>query len=90
MVVVEAMAAGVPTVVGERSGALPWIVGDGASGALVDVRRPESIAAAIEALLTDQYRWSQSSKYAFENASSRFRLGQVVDAYQTLYRSVAT
>ena len=46
----EAMAAGVPVVVADR-GALPEVVGD--AGLLVDPDDPESIAAAIEQVISD-------------------------------------
>ncbi len=90
MVVLEAMAAAVPVVAGESSGAVPWVVGDGSTGALVDVRSPTAIAAAVESLLTDERRWADSSTYVFKTASSRFRLSAVVDAYETIYRATQT
>ncbi|HET9490428.1 MAG TPA: glycosyltransferase family 4 protein [Methylomirabilota bacterium] len=50
--VLEAMAAGRP-VVARRVGALPETVVDGETGLLVDDDRPESVAAALAAILTD-------------------------------------
>ncbi len=87
MVVLEAMAAGVPVVVGQRSGALPWVVGSGDAGALVDVTRAEAISTAIEELLSDQLRWADASKCAFDNARARFRIGGVADAYEAVYHA---
>jgi glycosyltransferase involved in cell wall biosynthesis len=85
MVVVEAMAAGVPVVVGRRSGALPWVVSSAAP--LVNVRSPGHIAAAIEVLLRDKGRWARSSKSAFDTARTRFSLAPVVDGYEAVYRA---
>ncbi len=52
LVAVEAMAVGTP-VVATRVGGLASTVSDGRTGLLVDARRPESFAAALEGLLAD-------------------------------------
>lgn len=46
-VLIEALSAGVPVVGGLRSGAVPYVLGEGAFGGLVDVRSPREFAAAI-------------------------------------------
>ncbi len=51
----EAMAAGCP-VVGRRVGALPETVVHGVTGLLVDDDRPESVAAALRALVAEPER----------------------------------
>ena len=51
----EAMAAGRP-VVGRRVGALPETVVHGVTGLLVDDDRPESVAAALRALIEEPER----------------------------------
>ena len=48
----EAMAAGLP-VVGCRSAAVPEVVPDGRAGLLVEPRRPDALAGALERILTD-------------------------------------
>jgi phosphatidylinositol alpha-1,6-mannosyltransferase len=48
----EAMAAGLP-IVGCRSAAVPEVVPDGRAGLLVEPRRPEALADALERILTD-------------------------------------
>jgi len=52
LVVVEAMAAGVP-VVAARIGALPELVDEGRTGLLHDPADPASLAAALRAVVTD-------------------------------------
>lgn len=47
MAVAEAMAMGVPVVAGEASGAIPWLLGYGAAGQLVNVTRKDDIRNAI-------------------------------------------
>lgn len=51
--VAEAMSYGLPVVGGARSGAVPWLLDGGRAGLLVDVRRPDAIAAAVCRLLAD-------------------------------------
>ena len=52
LVIVEAMSQGVP-VVGTRVGGIPELVEDGVSGFLVDVHRPDQLAAALARLQAD-------------------------------------
>jgi glycosyltransferase involved in cell wall biosynthesis len=52
LVFAEAMAAGLP-VVACRAAAVPEIVDDGRTGILVDPRRPDDLAGALETLLTN-------------------------------------
>jgi glycosyltransferase involved in cell wall biosynthesis len=56
MTLVEAMACGVPVVAGSVSGAVPWVLEDGAAGVLTDIRDPEAIAQAVVSLLGDEER----------------------------------
>ncbi|HXG14750.1 MAG TPA: glycosyltransferase family 4 protein [Calidithermus sp.] len=53
IVLVEAMAAGLP-VVACRAAAVPEVVPAGRAGLLVEPRRPEALADALERLLTDE------------------------------------
>ena len=47
MVLIEAMACGVPVIGGRYSGAVPWTLEEGRSGFLCDVRSADSLAGAI-------------------------------------------
>ena len=49
--VLEAMAAGLPVIGGQKSGAIPWLVGEG--GLLCDIDNPYDIASAALRLLSD-------------------------------------
>lgn len=52
LVIVEAMSQGLP-VVGTRVGGIPELIEDGVNGLLVDVHRPDQLAAALERLRAD-------------------------------------
>jgi glycosyltransferase involved in cell wall biosynthesis len=86
MVVAEALAAGVPVVCGQQSGALPWVVGDG--GRLVDVRRPQEMAAAMLELLRDPGVRACLGEAGRSGVVARFGVQSVVGAYEELYRHV--
>jgi glycosyltransferase involved in cell wall biosynthesis len=84
MVLVEAMAYGVPVVAGQASGAVPWVVGDGAL--LVDVTSVAEIAAAVDRLLTNPQLYEQLSARAIAIVAERFPLAKVADQYLALYK----
>ncbi len=83
MVPAEAMACGVPVVAGQRSGAVPWVVGEG--GLLVDVTDAGAIAAAVDRLLTDRPLAQSIARKAQASVADRFNLTQVTAQYMALY-----
>jgi glycosyltransferase involved in cell wall biosynthesis len=83
MVLVEAMAYGVPVVAGQASGAVPWVVEDG--GLLVDVTNVAAIADAVGRLLGDAALYAQVSARAVAIVAERFPLTTVADQYLALY-----
>lgn len=86
MVLVEAMAYGVPVVAGQASGAVPWVVEDG--GLLVDVTSVEAIADAVNRLLSDAALYAQLSARAIAIVAERFPLTKIADQYLALYAQV--
>ncbi|RZK55323.1 MAG: glycosyltransferase, partial [Hymenobacter sp.] len=82
MVVVEAMAYGVPVVAGQASGAVPWVVADG--GLLVDVTSVAAIADALDRLLSDAALYKQVSARALAVVAERFPLPKVAGQYLAL------
>lgn len=89
MTLVEAMAQGTPAIGGATSGAVPWVLAEGAAGKLTDVRSPVALAAAMEEMLTDAARWRAYSRQGFEHASTNFRLSTVVQQYLDIYAAVS-
>jgi L-malate glycosyltransferase len=88
MVVLEAMATGVPVVGGASSGAVPWLLGEGA-GMLVNVKRSEAIAAATTQLLDDRGLAAHVGTAGRDRAERMFTVGAVASSYLTLLSSLS-
>jgi glycosyltransferase involved in cell wall biosynthesis len=82
-VVVEAQASGLPVVVGDRGGMLEHMI-DGETGLIVPSREPEQVAAALDALLSEEERLGRMCKRAVEHASS-YDLSSALHATFDLY-----
>jgi L-malate glycosyltransferase len=85
MVLIEAMALGVPTIAGQASGGVPWTVDDGKAGVLVDVTDPSAVAGAMERLASDDKERREWAERGRELATRRFHIGRVADAYERIY-----
>ncbi len=75
----EAMAAGRP-VVGRRVGALPETVVHGVTGLLVDDERPESVAAALRALIAEPERARGDGARGARTGAGALRVGRACGA----------
>jgi L-malate glycosyltransferase len=89
MVLLEAMASGLPVVAGAHSGGVPWTLDYGRAGILVDVRDPFELAAAITAILTDDLKRAELVSAGRANVVARFDLGVITDAYALEYEAAA-
>ena len=83
----EAMAAGRP-VVGRRVGALPEAVVHGVTGLLVDDDRPESVAAALAALVAEPARAAAMGRAGRERARALFGAEAHATQVERIYRAV--
>jgi len=83
----EAMAAGRP-VVGRRVGALPEAVVHGVTGLLVDDDRPESVAAALRALVAEPERAAAMGRAGRERARALFGPDAHAAQVERIYRTV--
>lgn len=88
MTVAEAMAFGVPVVAGIRSGAIPWVTGNGQAGLLVDVHSEEAIAQSVDRLLTEPQLYALCSAKGRERAVQVFSPAAVVDTYLQHYARI--
>lgn len=83
----EAMAAKVPVVGGMASGAVPWLLDEGAAGRLVDVTSPDNLTAAMSELIRNSALRGRFSANAAARASSLFSPVVVAGAYLDEYRA---
>ena len=85
MVLLEAMALGVPVIAGEGSGGVPWTLDEGRAGVLVNVTDAHAVADAMDGLANDldeRISWGQRGR---ELAIRRFHIRRVADAYEQIY-----
>lgn len=87
LVFIEAMAQGVPCVGGERSGAVPWVMGEG--GVTCDVTKPERLAECLEKVMLDEGLRKRLSAGGFARVKSEFSLDTCVDRYLDALQCVA-
>lgn len=84
---VEAMAAGVPSVAID----VPlnrWLLGDDAAGLLVPPENAAALAAAILRLLDDRALATRLGAAAWQRAEADFDLGKMVEGYKELFERV--
>jgi L-malate glycosyltransferase len=89
MPLIEAMSLGMPAIGGDRVGGVPWTLGNGEYGVLVDVRSPDQIASAMLRLAQDEDTRARLGAAGREFAKRRFRIEQVADQYEAIYAEVA-
>ena len=87
MVVLEAMAAGVP-VLASNVGGVPDLIESGKTGLFCDPARPESFRDGIEKLLADRQGTQQLAKAAKAEALRRFHPQVIVRGHLEIYRQV--
>lgn len=87
MVVLEAMAVGVP-VLASGVGGVPELIETGKTGLLGDPLRPESFREGVERFLADRQWTSQLAKEAKERARQRFHPKVVAQQHLEIYQEV--
>ncbi len=87
MVLLEAMAQGVPVLAGARSGAVPWVLDGGRAGALADIESPVRLADDLVAVLSDPAAHGRLARAARARATD-FALPVVVGRYLEQYERV--
>jgi L-malate glycosyltransferase len=86
---IEAARVGTPVLGGRDSGAVPWVLGEGKFGVLVDVKSPEATARDVLALVDDPERWSRLRQAACEGGKERFSSSVVAGRYVEVLRGMA-
>ncbi len=87
IVLVEAMAAGVP-IVATNGGGIPYVVEDGVSAKLVPCGDAVSLANAIRSLVTSEEKLHHMA-IAARSRAKQFDLNIVLDKLVTIYQSLA-
>ena len=88
MVLVEAMAFGLP-VVATRSGGIPDIVRDGENGVLVPERDVGALTRGILRLLDDRELAARLAEAARDDVRHRFAPARIASGFDTVYRRAA-
>ena len=86
MVFIEAMSRGVPCVGGEKSGAVPWVMGDG--GIVCDVSRADTLAECIENVMGDAELRRRLSAGGRRRVAEMFSIEKVVSMYEAELQKV--
>lgn len=90
LVLAEAMARQTPVIAGRNSGAVPWILEDGKSGALCDVESAEDLANTIIGLLTSPERRAQYIENGLQRVKSSFLMEQMITRFENLYERISS
>lgn len=87
MVLIEAMALGLPVVAGDKSGGVPWVLGDGNAGILTDVRSPDAICCSLLRILQNATEYEEIVRAGRERVSRLFTPAVVAMEYEKMYLS---
>ncbi|MCR6110684.1 N-acetyl-alpha-D-glucosaminyl L-malate synthase BshA [Bacillus sp. A301a_S52] len=87
LVILEAMACGVP-VIGTNIGGIPEVIEDGKSGFICEVGDIESIAARTLYLLKNPMMRKQMAQEALKRATVTFHQNRIVADYEKIYHKV--
>ena len=90
MVLLEAMALGIPVIAGEASGGTRWTLGDGRAGMLVDITDSRAVARAMDYLAGDADARESYGRQGRALARERFHIEAVADAYERVYAEINT
>ncbi|POY38116.1 hypothetical protein C3L50_12645 [Flavobacterium alvei] len=86
VVLIEAMANGVPVIGGATSGAVPWVIDN--ELLLVNVKNYQEISNKALQLLADSSLYSEVVINGYKNTVNRFSAKKVVEQYQDYYNLI--
>ena len=87
MVVLEALALGVP-VIAHAAGAIPELLGEGRYGLLVTEQLPTAYAAAVFAFLTDVQNHRRQAAQGHSHALTRYSSERMSQDYASICRTL--
>jgi glycosyltransferase involved in cell wall biosynthesis len=88
MVLLEAMASGLPCITTEVGTGTSWVVQDGVTGRVVPPRDPEALAGAIQSLLADSAQLHEMGRAARARVEAEFSLKRMSDRVMAVYEAV--
>jgi len=86
VILIEAMAVGIPAIGGIKSGAVPWVLDNDLL--LVDVTNVSSIALKMENLLSSSSIYKEIAVASYQNVLYRFSASAVVKQYMRYYEEI--
>jgi glycosyltransferase involved in cell wall biosynthesis len=84
MAAAEAMAMGIPVIGGQHSGGIPWVLGDGKVGLLVDVTSSTAISKGMRELFVDTALRESLASAGRERVLNNYRLHDVARQYEDI------
>lgn len=88
MIFVEAMAQGVACVGGSTSGAVPWVLDNGESGFLVNVKSSDKLSADISRIIEDPNKIELVAKRGYERAKKMFLMANIGKSFVKEYEHI--
>ena len=88
LAILEAMSVGVPIVGGKRSGGVPWQLGYGKYGSLVNINSSRAISNKIIEILLNRKNLAHLSMQAYNGCKEQFSIENVATKYVNLYRDI--
>ncbi len=88
MVLLEAMASGLPCVTTEVGTGTSWVVHHGVTGLVVPPRDPDALAATLQELLADPQQLYEMGQAARARAVAEFAQERLVDRVMAVYQSL--
>ena len=82
---IEAFARRVPVIGGEKSGAVPYVLGQGEFGYLCDVSDAQSVAAALYEVYSNPSESLLIAEKAYMNVETRYVSNRICDEHIELY-----
>jgi rhamnosyl/mannosyltransferase len=88
LVLLEAMAAGLPCITTELGTGTSYVVEDGVTGRVIPPRQPVALAAAIAELLGDEKRRHAMGQAARARVLANFTLATMIERVEAVYERV--
>ncbi len=86
VVLIEAMSMGLPTIGGEESGAVPWVINN--KTLLVDVKNGTKLSSKMKEILDHDKEYNTTSIMCYNNVVSRFSSSSIIHEYTNYYSKI--